>query len=133
MLHTACGRLLSTWNATKNWQLAAPAQCLSVCREIIASCLIHGHPTCLFVWFFFAFISFLPSYRWVVFEEPGFCGEPHVLERGLYGCPEDWGALQPRVGSAMTVVLVRANDVDANMKSTFFFSFFFFPSESEKN
>lgn len=42
---------------------------------------------------------------WVVFEEPGFCGEPHILERGLYGCPEDWGALQPRVGSAMTVVL----------------------------
>lgn len=76
--------------------------------------------------FFFAFISFLPSYRWVVFEEPGFCGEPHVLERGLYGCPEDWGALQPRVGSAMTVVLVRANDVDANMKSTFFFFFLFF-------
>lgn len=44
---------------------------------------------------------------WVVFEEPGFCGESYVIERGLYGCPEDWGALQPRIASAMPVVLVR--------------------------
>uniref|UniRef100_A0AAX7SYU9 Beta/gamma crystallin 'Greek key' domain-containing protein n=1 Tax=Astatotilapia calliptera TaxID=8154 RepID=A0AAX7SYU9_ASTCA len=28
---------------------------------------------------------------WVVFEEPGFYGEPYVLEKGLYGSPEDWG------------------------------------------
>uniref|UniRef100_A0A3Q4HWS1 Absent in melanoma 1 protein-like n=1 Tax=Neolamprologus brichardi TaxID=32507 RepID=A0A3Q4HWS1_NEOBR len=44
---------------------------------------------------------------WVVFEEPGFCGEPYVLEKGLYGSPEDWGALQHRVGSTMPVMLVR--------------------------
>lgn len=63
---------------------------------------------------FFFFFKFslcadclLSAYSWVVFEEAGFCGEPHILERGLYGCPEDWGALQPRLGSAMTVVLVR--------------------------
>uniref|UniRef100_A0A3Q3LI95 Beta/gamma crystallin domain-containing protein 1-like n=1 Tax=Mastacembelus armatus TaxID=205130 RepID=A0A3Q3LI95_9TELE len=31
---------------------------------------------------------------WVVFEEPGFCGESYILEKGLYGSPEDWGALQ---------------------------------------
>ncbi|XP_068610221.1 beta/gamma crystallin domain-containing protein 1-like [Brachionichthys hirsutus] len=43
---------------------------------------------------------------WVVFEEPGFCGESYILEKGLYGSPEDWGALQPRVASAMPVVLV---------------------------
>ncbi|KAF7666347.1 hypothetical protein LDENG_00110420, partial [Lucifuga dentata] len=42
---------------------------------------------------------------WVVFEEPGFCGEPYVLEKGLYGGPEDWGALQPQVASAMAIVL----------------------------
>ncbi|CAJ1077034.1 beta/gamma crystallin domain-containing protein 1-like [Xyrichtys novacula] len=42
---------------------------------------------------------------WVVFEEPGFCGESYILEKGLYGCPEDWGAMQPRVASAMPVVL----------------------------
>ncbi|KAI3364239.1 hypothetical protein L3Q82_011043, partial [Scortum barcoo] len=42
---------------------------------------------------------------WVVFDEPGFCGEPYILEKGLYGSPEDWGALQPRVASAMPVVL----------------------------
>uniref|UniRef100_A0A3Q3X310 Beta/gamma crystallin 'Greek key' domain-containing protein n=1 Tax=Mola mola TaxID=94237 RepID=A0A3Q3X310_MOLML len=44
---------------------------------------------------------------WVLFEEPDFCGEAYIVERGLYGCPEDWGALQPRVASAMPVVLVR--------------------------
>uniref|UniRef100_A0A3Q2Q011 Absent in melanoma 1 protein n=1 Tax=Fundulus heteroclitus TaxID=8078 RepID=A0A3Q2Q011_FUNHE len=44
---------------------------------------------------------------WVVFEEPDFCGEPYVLEKGLYGSPEDWGALKPKVGSTMPVVLVR--------------------------
>ncbi|XP_008287304.1 absent in melanoma 1 protein-like isoform X2 [Stegastes partitus] len=42
---------------------------------------------------------------WVVFEEPGFCGESYVLEKGLYGSPEDWGALQHRVGSTMPVLL----------------------------
>ncbi|XP_035473072.2 beta/gamma crystallin domain-containing protein 1-like [Scophthalmus maximus] len=42
---------------------------------------------------------------WVVFEEPGFCGEPYILEKGLYGSPEDWGALQPAVGSVMPVTL----------------------------
>ncbi|XP_076612232.1 uncharacterized protein LOC143336165 isoform X1 [Chaetodon auriga] len=42
---------------------------------------------------------------WVAFEEPGFCGEPYILEKGLYGSPEDWGALQPRIASAMPVVL----------------------------
>ncbi|XP_070705111.1 beta/gamma crystallin domain-containing protein 1-like [Pempheris klunzingeri] len=42
---------------------------------------------------------------WVVFVEPGFCGESYILEKGLYGTPEDWGALQPRVTSAMPVVL----------------------------
>ncbi|XP_077949275.1 uncharacterized protein LOC120807944 isoform X2 [Gasterosteus aculeatus] len=42
---------------------------------------------------------------WVAFEEPGFCGECYLLEKGLYGSPEDWGALQPRVASAMPVVL----------------------------
>ncbi|XP_061609003.1 beta/gamma crystallin domain-containing protein 1-like isoform X1 [Phyllopteryx taeniolatus] len=42
---------------------------------------------------------------WVVFEEPGFCGECYILEKGLYGSPEDWGALRDRIASAMPVVL----------------------------
>nr|XP_061843332.1 beta/gamma crystallin domain-containing protein 1-like isoform X1 [Nerophis lumbriciformis] len=42
---------------------------------------------------------------WVVFEEPCFCGESYVLEKGLYGCPEDWGAPQHQIASAMPVVL----------------------------
>uniref|UniRef100_A0A3P9HID6 Beta/gamma crystallin 'Greek key' domain-containing protein n=1 Tax=Oryzias latipes TaxID=8090 RepID=A0A3P9HID6_ORYLA len=44
---------------------------------------------------------------WVFFDEPEFLGKCYVLEKGLYGSPEDWGALQPRVGSAMPVLLVR--------------------------
>ncbi|XP_061742383.1 beta/gamma crystallin domain-containing protein 1-like isoform X2 [Nerophis ophidion] len=42
---------------------------------------------------------------WVVFEEPSFCGESYILEKGLYGCPEDWGAQQHRIASVMPVVL----------------------------
>ncbi|XP_047429379.1 beta/gamma crystallin domain-containing protein 1-like isoform X2 [Mugil cephalus] len=42
---------------------------------------------------------------WAVFEEPGFCGESYLLEKGLYGSPEDWGALEPTIGSIMPVVL----------------------------
>ncbi|XP_069578458.1 beta/gamma crystallin domain-containing protein 1-like isoform X1 [Brachyistius frenatus] len=42
---------------------------------------------------------------WAVFEEPGFCGESYILEKGLYGSPEDWGALQHRVGSTMPIML----------------------------
>lgn len=42
-----------------------------------------------------------------MFEEPGFCGESYILEKGLYGSPEDWGALHPTVASAMPVILVR--------------------------
>ncbi|TKS75560.1 Beta/gamma crystallin domain-containing protein 1 [Collichthys lucidus] len=49
---------------------------------------------------------------WVVFEEPGFCGEPYILEKGLYGNPEDWGALQHRVASAMPVVLFDFENAD---------------------
>lgn len=46
------------------------------------------------------------SCRWVVFEEPGFCGESYILEKGLYGSPEDWGGTLPTITSAMPVVLV---------------------------
>ncbi|XP_057678702.1 uncharacterized protein LOC130907528 isoform X2 [Corythoichthys intestinalis] len=45
------------------------------------------------------------SGTWVVFEDPGFCGESYILEKGLYGNPEDWGALQHRISSVMPVVL----------------------------
>ncbi|KAJ3606732.1 hypothetical protein NHX12_026251 [Muraenolepis orangiensis] len=42
---------------------------------------------------------------WVVFEEPDFCGEAYVLEKGLYGSPEDWGALKHTVASVMPIML----------------------------
>ncbi|XP_028996946.1 beta/gamma crystallin domain-containing protein 1-like isoform X2 [Betta splendens] len=42
---------------------------------------------------------------WAVFEEPGFCGEPYILEKGLYGSPDDWGAQRATVASVMPVLL----------------------------
>lgn len=53
---------------------------------------------------------------WVVFEEPGFCGESYILEKGLYGSPEDWGALQHCIGSTMPILLVRAVTLTAWIK-----------------
>uniref|UniRef100_A0A8C7Y2Z0 Beta/gamma crystallin 'Greek key' domain-containing protein n=1 Tax=Oryzias sinensis TaxID=183150 RepID=A0A8C7Y2Z0_9TELE len=40
---------------------------------------------------------------WVFFDEPEFLGKCYVLEKGLYGSPEDWGALQPRVDDSFCV------------------------------
>ncbi|XP_067283612.1 beta/gamma crystallin domain-containing protein 1 [Pseudorasbora parva] len=42
---------------------------------------------------------------WVVFEEPGLCGRQYVLEKGLYGSPEDWGSSNGRISSAIPVTL----------------------------
>ncbi|KAM7367795.1 hypothetical protein PAMP_014070 [Pampus punctatissimus] len=50
---------------------------------------------------------------WVVYEQPGFCGESYILEKGLYGSPEDWGALRPRIASAMPIVL---DDIESAAK-----------------
>ncbi|CAL8299317.1 unnamed protein product [Boreogadus saida] len=36
---------------------------------------------------------------WVAFEKAAFCGEVYVLEKGLYGSHEDWGAQAFRIGS----------------------------------
>uniref|UniRef100_A0A8C2GG01 Crystallin beta-gamma domain containing 1b n=1 Tax=Cyprinus carpio TaxID=7962 RepID=A0A8C2GG01_CYPCA len=44
---------------------------------------------------------------WVVFEGPGFSGQQYVLEKGLYGSPEDWGSSHSRICSAVPVILVR--------------------------
>ncbi|XP_051974298.1 beta/gamma crystallin domain-containing protein 1 [Xyrauchen texanus] len=40
---------------------------------------------------------------WVAFEDPGFSGQLYVLEKGLYGSPEDWGASNSRISSVMPV------------------------------
>ncbi|XP_046874208.1 uncharacterized protein crybg1a isoform X2 [Hypomesus transpacificus] len=40
---------------------------------------------------------------WVAFENPGFAGEVYVLEKGLYGSPEDWGARNLRISSVQPV------------------------------
>ncbi|XP_062323967.1 beta/gamma crystallin domain-containing protein 1-like isoform X2 [Osmerus eperlanus] len=42
---------------------------------------------------------------WVAFEDPGFSGEQYVLEKGLYGSPEDWAAIHPKISSVMPVML----------------------------
>ncbi|KAG7260559.1 hypothetical protein CRUP_037545 [Coryphaenoides rupestris] len=50
-------------------------------------------------------VSVMDVRRWVVFEQPDFCGEAYVLEKGLYGSPEDWGAAKPTIASVMPVML----------------------------
>ncbi|KAM9420725.1 uncharacterized protein ACWYII_021164 isoform 2-T2 [Salvelinus alpinus] len=42
---------------------------------------------------------------WVAFEEAGFSGKAYVLEKGLYGSPEDWGALSSKITSVMPIIL----------------------------
>ncbi|XP_034015928.1 titin homolog [Thalassophryne amazonica] len=40
---------------------------------------------------------------WLAFEKPVFSGELYVLEKGLYGSPEDWGAHNFRISSIQPV------------------------------
>ncbi|XP_014065774.2 uncharacterized protein crybg1a isoform X1 [Salmo salar] len=40
---------------------------------------------------------------WVAFENPMFSGELYVLEKGLYGSPEDWGGQNLRISSLQPV------------------------------
>ncbi|XP_066527442.1 serine-rich adhesin for platelets isoform X2 [Hoplias malabaricus] len=42
---------------------------------------------------------------WVAFENSAFSGETYVLEKGLYGCPEDWGARNHKISSIQPVFL----------------------------
>ncbi|XP_077088146.1 uncharacterized protein LOC143740013 isoform X1 [Siphateles boraxobius] len=42
---------------------------------------------------------------WVAFEDPGLCGRQYVLEKGLYGSPEDWGATDSRISCVVPVTL----------------------------
>ena len=44
--------------------------------------------------------------RWVAFENAAFSGELYVLEKGLYGSPEDWGARNHKISSLQPVFLV---------------------------
>uniref|UniRef100_A0A8B9GZ53 Crystallin beta-gamma domain containing 1a n=1 Tax=Astyanax mexicanus TaxID=7994 RepID=A0A8B9GZ53_ASTMX len=43
--------------------------------------------------------------KWVAFENAAFSGEMYVLEKGLYGSPEDWGALNHKISSLQPVFL----------------------------
>ncbi|XP_026884572.2 titin homolog [Electrophorus electricus] len=42
---------------------------------------------------------------WVAFENASFSGELYVLEKGLYGSPEDWGAHNYKISSIQPVFL----------------------------
>ncbi|XP_056312250.1 mucin-19 [Danio aesculapii] len=42
---------------------------------------------------------------WLAFEAPGFSGQQYVLEKGLYGAPEDWGASDSRICSVIPVMV----------------------------
>lgn len=44
----------------------------------------------------------------MAFEEPGFSGEPYVLEKGQYAGPEDWGTSSSHISSIQPVLHVRA-------------------------
>uniref|UniRef100_A0A672NLH9 Beta/gamma crystallin 'Greek key' domain-containing protein n=1 Tax=Sinocyclocheilus grahami TaxID=75366 RepID=A0A672NLH9_SINGR len=43
---------------------------------------------------------------WIAFEKACFSGELYVLEKGLYGSPEDWGAHNCKILSIQPVVLM---------------------------
>ncbi|XP_067311555.1 beta/gamma crystallin domain-containing protein 1 [Pseudorasbora parva] len=45
---------------------------------------------------------------WIAFEKERFSGELYVLEKGLYGSPEDWGAHNFKILSLQPVVLNQA-------------------------
>ncbi|KAK7142329.1 hypothetical protein R3I94_011870 [Phoxinus phoxinus] len=45
---------------------------------------------------------------WIAFEKEHFSGELYVLEKGLYGSPEDWGARNFKILSIQHVVLNQA-------------------------
>ncbi|KAI2654358.1 Beta/gamma crystallin domain-containing protein 1 [Labeo rohita] len=45
---------------------------------------------------------------WIAFEKAHFSGELYVLEKGLYGSPEDWGAHNCKILSIQHVVLEQA-------------------------
>ncbi|XP_076848228.1 uncharacterized protein crybg1a isoform X2 [Brachyhypopomus gauderio] len=42
---------------------------------------------------------------WLAFENAAFSGEVYVLEKGLYGSPEDWGARNYKISSLQPVYL----------------------------
>ncbi|KAL0969293.1 hypothetical protein UPYG_G00225160, partial [Umbra pygmaea] len=41
---------------------------------------------------------------WIAFENPGFSGELYILEKGLYGSPEDWGGQNFKISSLQPVI-----------------------------
>ncbi|XP_026116946.1 beta/gamma crystallin domain-containing protein 1 isoform X1 [Carassius auratus] len=45
---------------------------------------------------------------WIAFEKAHFLGELYILEKGLYGSPEDWGAHNCKILSIQPVVLEQA-------------------------
>ncbi|TRY98008.1 hypothetical protein DNTS_032618 [Danionella cerebrum] len=44
---------------------------------------------------------------WIAFEKAHFSGEIYILEKGLYGSPRDWGALNNRILSLQPVFLLQ--------------------------
>ncbi|KAG2468086.1 CRBG1 protein, partial [Polypterus senegalus] len=44
---------------------------------------------------------------WVAFEKPNFSGQSYILEKGLYGSCEDWGATNFKISSIQPVTLIQ--------------------------
>ncbi|KAL4624200.1 absent in melanoma 1 protein [Arapaima gigas] len=53
---------------------------------------------------------------WVAFENPGFSGNLYVLEKGLYSCPEDWGAEQSKISSVQPVFVTISLPVSSQVQ-----------------
>lgn len=52
-------------------------------------------------------VGVCPSFRWLVFSDPGFQGMLAVLETGVYPFPEAWGFPSPFIGSLRPLKIVR--------------------------
>ncbi|XP_067222718.1 serine-rich adhesin for platelets isoform X2 [Chanodichthys erythropterus] len=56
---------------------------------------------------------------WIAFEKERFSGELYVLEKGLYGSPEDWGAHNFKILSLQPVILDQAEGLSRYMVQLF--------------
>lgn len=56
----------------------------------------------------FSFTFCFLLFRWLVFAQPFFQGDPRVLEVGGYPNPASWGVEQPYVGSVHPLKIVSA-------------------------
>ncbi|XP_041107203.1 uncharacterized protein crybg1a isoform X2 [Polyodon spathula] len=57
---------------------------------------------------------------WVAFEDPVFCGQQYILEKGLYSSFEDWGAQNFKISSVQPIYLENINGPKTKFKVQLF-------------